>query len=513
MPSELSKKSTSKASTSSGTRAAKRTTLVSRVRTVKNATGKLNTRAPKRTTVSKPKTVTPEDRFRKLVENMNEALWLGDKDERTLYANPKFRRLMGYNLKEMMGRESYDFWTKESAKLVRKINMTDRKQGISSTYEGDLQTRTGEMIPVLLSGTPLPDGGTMGIMTDLREIRKKEMRLKDSEKRYRTVVENMGEALLLEDENRRITYVNSQFEKLLGYTAKEAVGRDAQDFWLKDDLYILERENKKRKKGLSSVYECNLLHKRGFAVPVRVSGTPMLDGGTMAIMMNLTEDKRKEERLGQMHEYERYLAAVTESSADGVVGLDMKRKIKSWNQGAENIFGFKREEIIGKSILVFYPANKLEEGEFQKLRREVAKHGFVRNYRTVRLNKDQKPVEVALTDTAIRDEEGKLIGFSVIYRDMSLQKKWEEELKGEFDRLQDAYRELGKKGRQLDFFEDLLDMAVGNLEVTSFEEFVVSAAGLITKADGCVLRLVNRKKRTLELKAIYGLSQEWWGKK
>lgn len=453
-----------------------------------------------------------EVRFKKLVENMNEALWVGDKNERTIYANPKFRRLLKYSLSEMIGRESYDFWDQESADVVRNENKK-RKKGVSSTYEGILLTKKGEPIPVLLNGTPLPDGGTMGIMTDLREIKKKEARLRESETRFRTLVENMGEALWVGDENGKSIYINSQFEKLLGYKKSDILGQEAKVFWLKDDLYILEREDEKRKQGKSSVYEGTLIHRKGYAVPVRLSGTPMPDGGTMAIISDLTETKRKEERIDQLHEYEHYLAAVTDSSADAVVGLNHKMDVKSWNKGAEKIFGFKREEIIGKSVLALYPPKKLQEGEFEKLRGEVKRKGFLKDYRTLRLDKNRKPVEVSLTLTAIKDAEGEMLGYSSIYRDMSLQRKWEEDLKREYGHLQDAYRELGRKGRQLDFFEDLLDIAMGNLEVNSIEEFVTSSAGLITKADGCALRLWDSQTKELKMKAIYGLPQEWWGKK
>ena len=98
---------------------------------------------------------------------------MGDEHERTVYANPKFCELVGYSLKEILGKQSYEFWEPESAKRVRQVNEKDRKRGISSSYEGNLLTKQGAIIPVRLSGTPLPDGGTIGIMTDLREMKKK----------------------------------------------------------------------------------------------------------------------------------------------------------------------------------------------------------------------------------------------------------------------------------------------------------------------------------------------------
>ena len=70
----------------------------------------------------------------------------------------------------MIGRESYDFWDEESTRTVKQNNQI-RTQGQKSKYEGVLRHRDGTLIPVLLRGTPLRNGGTAGIMTDLREIR------------------------------------------------------------------------------------------------------------------------------------------------------------------------------------------------------------------------------------------------------------------------------------------------------------------------------------------------------
>jgi PAS domain S-box-containing protein len=95
----------------------------------------------------KPSLLPPDILFRKMVENMNEAVWMGDKNERTIYANPKFCKIMEYSLEEMLGKESYEFWDSESAKTVREVNLSKRKKGISSSYEGNLLTKSGKKIP------------------------------------------------------------------------------------------------------------------------------------------------------------------------------------------------------------------------------------------------------------------------------------------------------------------------------------------------------------------------------
>lgn len=70
----------------------------------------------------------PDHFFRDLIETMNEAVWVGDDQERTIYSNPRFCEIMEYTLEEMIGRESYEFWDPESAQTVRKTNQGKRKQ-------------------------------------------------------------------------------------------------------------------------------------------------------------------------------------------------------------------------------------------------------------------------------------------------------------------------------------------------------------------------------------------------
>jgi PAS domain S-box-containing protein len=166
-----------------------------------------------------PKFVSPQIVYKKLLDNMNEAVWLGDSDEKTVYANKKFASMLGYKLEEMIGRESYDFWDKESAKRVKGVNDKDRKKGVSSSYEGNLLTKDGKLIPVLLSGSPFPGGGTVGIMTDLRELKKKEEQAAILNKS----IEYSTEAIITFDKSLKIKTWNKGAKMVFGYSAKDAL--------------------------------------------------------------------------------------------------------------------------------------------------------------------------------------------------------------------------------------------------------------------------------------------------
>jgi len=169
--------------------------------------------------------------YQKLVEHLNEAVWMGDKNERTIYANPKFCKMMEYELEEMLGKESYEFWDEESAMTVRNVNTTKRKNGISSSYEGFLKTRTGKLIPVLLSGTPMPDGGTIGIMTDLSDLKKVEA----NEKILSSAIQHANDAIVIFDSNSEIKSWNKGAKIIFGYEKEEMIGQKL------DKLFSLEQ--------------------------------------------------------------------------------------------------------------------------------------------------------------------------------------------------------------------------------------------------------------------------------
>ena len=121
-------------------------------------------------------------------------------------------------------------------------------------------------------------------------------------------------------------------------------------------------------------------------------------------------------------------------------------------------------------------------------------------------------MDVSLTQSAIQDEHGQYIGYSMIYRDISIQKKWEEELNLRFENLKNAYVELGKKGRHMDYFVDLLDSIVGDIDVHSITDFIIGAVAMITKVDACTLRSYDKNKNSLVLEATNGVTAEWYNK-
>jgi PAS domain S-box-containing protein len=157
----------------------------------------------------------------------------------------------------------------------------------------------------------------------------------------------------------------------------------------------------------------------------RFSRIQFVDGqnaGRVWSFSDITERKRSQETRFR-------LAAIVESSDDAIVSKTLDGIITTWNEGARRIFGYAAEEIVGKSVLVLFPPDRVDEELVicEKLRRgERLEH-----YETIRVRKDGTLLNVSLTVSPVKDAEGKVIGASKIARDITDRIRSEEKLRDE----------------------------------------------------------------------------------
>ncbi|MBI3287220.1 MAG: PAS domain S-box protein, partial [Chloroflexi bacterium] len=133
----------------------------------------------------------------------------------------------------------------------------------------------------------------------------------------------------------------------------------------------------------------------------------------------------REEAIRIMREQERYLASITTASADAIISFDPHDRIRSWNRGAELIFGYSDQEMMGQAFHRIVPPELIAQGELEHLRREADRHGFVRNFETERLTRDGRRVKVDITRTALHNEAGRVAGYVAVIRDITDRKERE----------------------------------------------------------------------------------------
>jgi PAS domain S-box-containing protein len=157
-------------------------------------------------------------------------------------------------------------------------------------------------------------------------------------------------------------------------------------------------------------------HMETHAVPITLR-----DGriGQLAITRDVT--RRKEGEAARAH-----LAAVINSSDDAIVSKTLEGIIRTWNAGAERIFGWKPEEVVGKSITIIIPPDRQDE-EPQILSR-LRRGERVDHFETIRQTKDGRLIDVSVTISPVRDPTGRIIGASKVARDITRQKQSQREL-------------------------------------------------------------------------------------
>jgi len=122
----------------------------------------------------------------------------------------------------------------------------------------------------------------------------------------------------------------------------------------------------------------------------------------------------------------RQTASIVDSSDDAIVGKDLDGVITSWNSGAERIFGYAAQEVIGRPVTILIPPGRQDEelGILERLRRGER----IDHYETVRQRKDGSLIDVWLTVSPIRNAQGKITGASKIARDISERKRSQEQI-------------------------------------------------------------------------------------
>ena len=141
---------------------------------------------------------------------------------------------------------------------------------------------------------------------------------------------------------------------------------------------------------------------------------------------DITERKRVEAELRASAQQLRYLGAIVESSDDAIVSKNLDGIITSWNRGAERVFGYTAEEAIGRPITIVIPADR--QNEEREILTRIGRGERIEHFETVRQRKDGGLIIVSLTVSPVKDADGKIVGASKIARDITEQKRAQDQI-------------------------------------------------------------------------------------
>jgi PAS domain S-box-containing protein len=332
---------------------------------------------------------------------------------------------------------------------------------------------------------------------------------------FETILRSVDEyALILLDDAGRITALSSGAERIFGYAVEEVSGEGFEIIFTPDDR-LRQVPQKELEKARATGRATDVRwHARRDGTRVWMEGnTIRLDGDGEApaflkIGRDATADREMTERLAR--EQERYQLLVESAETTGIYMLDPEGHVVSWNIGAERIKGYRADEILDRHYSTFFLPEDRAAGLPERLLEQAEKEGRV-TAKGERLRKDGGRFVAHVTLTALRDDEGRLRGFSKVTRDITAQVRAEEERQSLLELEQRARAELEAVNERLERrtgeeieFRHLSSALTGATDVRDVLLEITSRGIGVTRADGAYVEQIVNLKSDVEVVANSG---------
>jgi|TARA_R100000005_G_C5003099_1_gene211077 diguanylate cyclase (GGDEF)-like protein/PAS domain S-box-containing protein len=232
---------------------------------------------------------------------------------------------------------------------------------------------------------------------------------------YQSIVNSSFDAIVCKTLDGIVLNWNPAAEKIFGYSADEMVGESMlkifPDNKKQEEADILE---KIRRGEVVNHFQTVRKHKSGRLIDVSVTISPVYDAdGRIVAASKIARDITEQVKAIRLsHEYQ----AIVESSEDAIYSLSLDGTVTSWNAGAEHIFGFSTDEILGQSVSALYDEENPQSDDILKA---INSGESLEHYKTTRKNKDGFVMNMSETVSPLQDQNGKVIGGSIIARNIT----------------------------------------------------------------------------------------------
>jgi PAS domain S-box-containing protein len=351
----------------------------------------------------------------------------------------------------------------ESSPVVRAMHSGECVSGAELLIERP----DGSRISVLMNVAPLKDAGgrvegAICSFQELTEHKRAEEALRASEAELLSVINRTPFMLVRCSRDLRYRFVSDAYAQMLAQPREQIIGKRIADILGDKGLATLRPYTEKVLRGEAVDFECALTFPNVGTRALHIAYRPELDskgnvGGWIASLLDITE-----ERAGDAAR--RQLASIVESSDDAIISADLNGIVVSWNPGAQRLFGYAAEEVVGTSIDILIPPD-LHDEEPRFLAR-IRRDERVEHYETIRRCKDGRLLNVSLTVSPMRDGLGNIVGASTIARDITAQKRDEAAMARRADEQASLYRFTDRLYRATslhDIYAAALDAIVGAL--------------------------------------------------
>jgi PAS domain S-box-containing protein len=390
-----------------------------------------------------------EKRYRDLVEKAGIAILIDDKEGNFKYVNKRYAEIFGYSVEEMKKQSIRSVVHPDDLERVMGYHKK-RLQGktVPTRYEFRGVRKDGSTIYLEVDSVALGEGenltGTRSYLRDITERKLAEQALRESEERFRSVVEHSHEGIFIVDDAYRFVYCNDELSRILGCPREEIIDQDFRKFLDDESKELVADRYVRRQRGekIPARYEFNVIGKNGDKRRVEISSVVIKDSRgktrTVAQILDITERKQAEEALRKNEEKYRTL---TENVNLGIYRntASPKGRFLEANPAIIGMFGYEsKEEFLTLNVVDLYQNTEDRTIFNAKMMRE----GFVKDEELRLKKKNGTPLVASVSAVAVKDEEGVIKYYDGIIEDITERKRTEEQIKASLKEKETLLQEI-----------------------------------------------------------------------
>ena len=290
-----------------------------------------------------------EERFRGLTDAAFEGIAICDEDGKVLEVNRAFADMFGCGIPEVRGTDVHEFYVPEEREKVRR----EIPSGPDGPYEAVGHRKDGTTFDLEVRGRVASRGDStvrISVLRDVTERKHVEKALRESEERYRAVVEQAAEGIVLVNaDDRRLIEANPEFRHVFGYAAEEVVGLPLYDLVIDDPRSVDRNIELVLREGSHTVGGRRFRRKDGTPVEVTTSGSAVEYGGRRVVCIVIRDVTDQKEAERALRESEERFRALAENASDVITVLEVDGIIRYESRAVERVLGYEPGERVGQS--------------------------------------------------------------------------------------------------------------------------------------------------------------------
>jgi two-component system sporulation sensor kinase A len=373
-----------------------------------------------------------EAKLNAILESSPEAITVTSLDGNIVECNQTTVDMHGYQSKEdLVGKSSLGLIAEKDREKARQNMKKTIEQESVKNVEYILLTEDGREFPAELSASVVRGASgepewLVAITRDITERKKAEETLRETKEYLDNLLNYANAPIIVWNNKQKISLFNTAFAALTGYSKESMLGRELDalfpplqkteilqtieratrgEKWQSVEVPILCKDEKTR---IALWNSANIQDRDGNIV------------ATIAQGQDITERKKAEAEL-------RRLATIVTDSNDAITVVDMEGRITAWNKGAEDTYGYRKDEALGMDVLKIVPEDKKQET--LDVIGKIKTNETMQSFETKRLTKDGRILDVWLTATKLVDDKGNAVALATTERDITEKKRLEEKLR------------------------------------------------------------------------------------